>query len=267
MLVLMNTQPSSLVLNPQPSGVLRHDGAEWAVLLLHGFTGGPDSVLPWGHALAAAGATVYIPLLAGHGTSVSDLARTTAGQWRFDVQQSLDHLLCDQFDGVAIAGLSMGGTLALDAAAHRRVDATFVVNPALSFKCLDGLGVAVSPLIQRWKPTVGPLAGDVHKPGVSELAYDSTPVSAVQELAKLCRVTRRMLPQIQSPVTLYRSETDHIVPASSSRILTRGLQRAQFDKIVLKESYHVATLDYDAETIHRDSVSRLLILSGGLREP
>lgn len=259
-------QQSAIFLEPEACGVLKHDGSRWAVLLLHGFTGGPDSVLPWGRTLAAAGATVHIPLLSGHGTNVADLAQTTAGQWRSDVQQALDAMVLDQYDRIAVGGLSMGGTLALDAAAHRKVDATFVVNPALSFKCFDALGILLSPLMQWLVPSVGPLAGDVHKPGVSEPAYPRTPVPAVQELAKLLWTTRRALPRIQAPVTLYWSPTDHIVPASSFRILARGLNGAQLTKRVLPNSYHVATLDYDAEAIQTDSISRLVALAGGLRE-
>ncbi|MDN5730894.1 MAG: alpha/beta fold hydrolase [Yaniella sp.] len=267
MLEVMGMQQSSIYLEPDPLGILNHDGIRWAVLLLHGFTAGPDSVLPWGQALSKAGATVRIPLLTGHGTNVADLARTKAGRWRTDVQQELDTLLAGPYDAVAVGGLSMGGALALDAAAHRPVNATFVVNPALSFKVSDRLGVFLSPLVHRLVPTVGPLAGDVNKPGVSESAYDRTPVPAVQQLAQLFRTTRSNLSRIDSPVTLYVSRTDHIVPRSSARFLERHLDPDLFDKLVLENSYHVATLDHDAEMIHHDSVAKLSAMSGGHREP
>lgn len=253
-------------LTPNPDGVLCASGTRWAVLLLHGFTAGPQSVQPWAEALAEAGATVYLPLLSGHGTTVADLAHTSAGQWRRDVQRAVDELLTQGFDKLAVAGLSMGGTLALDAASHRPVDATLVVNPALSFKTLDRLGVSLSPLFDRMIPTVGPLAGDVHKPGVAEEAYDRTPVAAVQELGKLFRTTRRQLGTIASPVTLYWSTRDHIVPSSSARILRQAIKPHLLTTVALERSFHVATLDYDAPTIHRHSISTLLALSGGHRE-
>lgn len=259
-------QQSSVFLDPNPSGALALRGIRSGVLLLHGFTAGPNSVLPWGQALAQAGATVHVPLLAGHGTSVADLSQTTAYQWRADVQQALDALLDSGFDRIAVGGLSLGGALALDAAAHRPVDATFVVNPALSFKPLDGLGVFLSPFARRLMPTVGPLAGDIKKPAVQEIAYDRTPVAAVQQLARLLWTTRRNLSHIKSPVTLYWSTQDHVVPSSSARILENAIDRALLDTVVLDRSYHVATLDYDADTIHQDSVEKLLALSGGHSE-
>lgn len=266
MLVAMDIQHSSNYLEPEPGGALNSDGVRWAVLLLHGFTAGPDSVLPWGRALAQAGAAVSIPLLSGHGTNLAELAQTTAGQWRSDVQRELDRLLAGPYDAVAVGGLSMGGTLALDAAAHRPVEATFVVNPALSFKASDRLGAYLSPLVHRIVPTVGPLAGDINRPGVAEKAYDRTPVAAVQQLAQLFRTTRKNLSRINSPVSLYLSRVDRIVPRSSARILERHLAAGTLRKLVLENSFHVATLDYDAETIHQDSVAKLASISGGLRD-
>lgn len=262
MLWVMNMPQSPQYRLADPDGPLARSGIRWAVLMLHGFTSGRQSMLPWADALAQAGATVHVPLLAGHGTSVADLAETTAGQWRRDVQQATDTLLNQDYDKIAVAGLSMGGTLALDAAAHRPVDATFVVNPALSFKFLDQLGVYLSPLLHRVLPTVGPLAGDINKPGTTEVAYDRTPVAAVQQLARLFRATRRHLSNISAPVTLYQSAHDHIVPRSSAKILRANITTELLTTIVLERSFHVATLDYDAPTIYRDSTNRLLDLSG-----
>lgn len=262
MLEVMSHLLSSEFLNPSPSGPLALSGAQWGVVLLHGFTAGPSSVLPWGEALASAGAAVSIPLLPGHGTQVSDLAQTRAGAWRRHVQQLLDHLLDQDYDRIAVGGLSLGGALALDAAAHRAINAIFVVNPALSFKPLDKLGASLSPLLQGLIPTVGPLAGDIKKPGVIEVAYNRTPVPAVEELAKLFRTVRRQLGAVKSPVTLYQSTVDHIVPASSARILHRRLDPGILRTVLLENSYHVATLDYDAPTIHQDSIATLLGHSG-----
>ncbi len=253
-------------LAPNPSGALAQSGIRWGVMLLHGFTAGPSSVLPWGQALSTAGATVMVPLLPGHGTTFEDLAQTSAGQWRHHVQQKLDQMLAQRYDRIAIGGLSLGGALALDAAAHRVIDAVFVVNPGLSFKPLDRLGVALSPLMQRIIPTVGPLAGDLKKPGVVETAYTRTPVPAVEELAKLFRTVRGHVRSIAAPITLYQSAVDHIVPASSATILRRKIEPRQLRTVMLDHSYHVATLDFDAPLIHQDSITTLLKLSGGGNE-
>ena len=44
--------------------------------MLHGFTGNPQSMRPLAEALAAAGYTVDLPLLPGHGTAIEDMIPT-----------------------------------------------------------------------------------------------------------------------------------------------------------------------------------------------
>ena len=46
------------------------------MLVVHGFTGNPQSMRPLAEALAAAGHTVSLPLLPGHGTRVEDMLPT-----------------------------------------------------------------------------------------------------------------------------------------------------------------------------------------------
>lgn len=262
-LVAMTTHQQPIFLPPCQDGPLALSGHRWGVVLFHGFTGGPTAVAPWGAALAAAGATVSIPLLSGHGTTVNDLAGTTAGQWRHDVAHAVAELRKEDVQYVAVGGLSMGGALALDASAHVQPDATLVVNPALTLNPWDTAGALVSPLLKGLIPSVGPIAGDIKKPGVQEFAYDRTPVAAVEELFKLFRTVRTVLPRILGPVTLYWSPEDHIVPASTKRLLERNIP--QLTTVVLDDSYHVATLDHDADRIFQDSINRLRSISGGMR--
>ena len=51
------------------------------VVLSHGFTGTPASMLPWAEHLAAAGYTVRLPLLPGHGTRWQDTNRSRWTEW------------------------------------------------------------------------------------------------------------------------------------------------------------------------------------------
>ena len=52
-----------------------HSGGTTGVLLCHGFTGSPQSLRPWAEYLAAAGLTVCLPRLPGHGTTWQEMAR------------------------------------------------------------------------------------------------------------------------------------------------------------------------------------------------
>jgi carboxylesterase len=53
---------------------------------------------------------------------------------------------------------------------------------------------------------------------------------------------------------MYRSVEDHVVDPLSARLLKVGATSTEVEEIMLRNSYHVATLDYDAEQIFTGSV-------------
>ena len=57
------------------------EGGRDGVLVLHGFTGNPQSMRGLAESLAAAGFAVELPLLPGHGTSVDDMLPTRWDDW------------------------------------------------------------------------------------------------------------------------------------------------------------------------------------------
>lgn len=109
------------------------DGGRIGVLLSHGFTGSPASMTPWGRQLAGLGHTVRVPRLPGHGTTWKDMNTTRWTDWYAEVDHALTELH-DRCDHVVVAGLSMGGCLALRLAEQRPDDvaAVVLVNPAIN---------------------------------------------------------------------------------------------------------------------------------------
>ncbi|HMC51919.1 MAG TPA: hypothetical protein VKI64_04085, partial [Acidimicrobiales bacterium] len=56
-------------------------GGPSGVLVLHGFTGCPQSMRGLARAFASAGFAVELPLLPGHGTAVEDMIPTRWSDW------------------------------------------------------------------------------------------------------------------------------------------------------------------------------------------
>ncbi len=102
------------------------------VAICHGFTGSPLSVLPWAEHLARQGFAVSVPLLPGHGTDWRDLARHGWQDWYRAFEDAYLELAAGTRH-CYVAGLSMGGTIALRTAARHQVAGVAVVNPGLSF--------------------------------------------------------------------------------------------------------------------------------------
>lgn len=240
-----------------------HQGSNGdAVLVLHGFTSGPASMRPWADALAAAGYSVSLPLLPGHGTSWQDLATTPFTDIVAAVAREYESLAA-RHARVFVCGLSMGGALALHLASSHSPAGLVLVNPGLTF---DQAAARFAGALRFVVPSVNAIADDIAMPGNSEGAYTRTPVAGVHQLGKLFRATIDRLPRVSCPVLVYRSETDHVVPESSITALQRGLgPTAPLTIRRLPRSYHVATLDYDAQEIFAGSISFIQSLGGAER--
>ncbi|WP_200260715.1 alpha/beta fold hydrolase [Streptomyces sp. HSG2] len=241
----------------------RHEGGEAGVLLCHGFTGSPQSLRPWARYLADRGMTVSLPLLPGHGTRWQDMQLTGWQDWYAEVDREL-RLLRERCSQVFVAGLSMGGALALRLAA-RHADAVrgvVVVNPA---NRMHGAARHVLPVARHLLRSTRGIASDIAKPTATELGYDRVPLRAAHSLGSFLRLVDGELPQVTQPLLLLRSPRDHVVPpADSARVLGR-VSSTDVTEILLEQSYHVATLDHDADRIFEESAEFFARLAPAVR--
>lgn len=228
-----------------------HAGDRIGALLIHGFTGQPKSMRPWGDYLATQGRTVSIPRLPGHGTAWQDLNLTTWNDWYAEASRSLREL-SDTCDQVFVMGLSMGATLTLRLAEeHGEVLSGIVlVNPVVHSERPDRF---LLPLVSRVIPSFPGIVNDIKKPGQDEGGYPRLPLKAAYSFTKLWAVVKEDIGSVHTPVLLIHSAEDHVVEPSNSAWLLANLTGSDVTEVVLENSFHVATLDNDAELIFEKS--------------
>ncbi|TXL62818.1 alpha/beta hydrolase [Aeromicrobium terrae] len=229
------------------------DGGPLGVLLSHGFTGSPASMTPWGRALAERGHTVRVPRLPGHGTTWQDLNRTRWEDWYGEVEAAFDELRA-RCDTVAVAGLSMGGALALRLAEQRadEVDSVVLVNPAIG---LRNWQLRLVPALKWVVPAMPGIGNDIKKPGADETGYDKTPLKALASQLKGWRLVAADLEKVTAPLLMFRSTDDHVVDETSLGLIRAGVSSEVAEYVTLHDSYHVATIDNDAELIVKQSTA------------
>ena len=66
---------------------------------------------------------------------------------------------------------------------------------------------------------------------------------------------------MRQPLLLFRSAEDHVVEASNAKYILDHVSSSDRTEVVLPDSYHVATLDNDAETIVAGSIDFVRRLS------
>jgi carboxylesterase len=247
----------------------RGSGARGAVgvVVVHGFTANPIGTRPLGQRLAAAGYSVEVPLLPGHGTSARDLATTRYDDWRGTVENALSTLArgCDR---LVLIGHSMGGSITLDLAASGQQElAGAVAVNALVLERRELLA-RLAPLLQYVVPFVprdaaGMPSDDLAKPGVDEHAYAWVSARAAQSfIAEVPRI-RGGLAAITCPVLVATSPQDHTVDPANGAAIVEGLtSAARVETVTCARSYHVPLLDYDAELLEERILAFVADVSG-----
>lgn len=114
--------------------------------------------------------------------------------------------------------------------------------------------------------TLPGIGSDIAKQGVSEEAYDRMPLRSVGQLRRLFRTTRAGLGAVTAPLLLATSSQDHTVPPTDSDIVAAGVS-GPVERLALTRSYHLATLDHDAQLLFDTSARFLEQQMSSPREP
>jgi carboxylesterase len=229
------------------------DGNRIGVLVLHGFTGSPASMKPWGRVLAEQGYTVRVPRLPGHGTKWQDLNLTTWQDWYAASEKEFLELRA-RCDKVFVTGLSVGGTLSLRLAELHGDDVAGIVavNPAVHS---ENKMLLLLPVLSRLMAGYPGIVNDIAKPGQDEVGYEKLPLKAMRSLAEFWKLTKDDLPKVTQPLLVLHSAVDHVIEPSNSEYILEHVSSQDSTEVVLQDSFHVATLDYDAGLIEQDSIA------------
>lgn len=239
--------PLSVAARPELTG-----GQRIGVLLSHGFTGSPYSMVPWGRSLADLGYGVEVPRLPGHGTTWQEMNGTTWADWYGEVSRAFEKVHAEN-DAVVVAGLSMGGALVLRLAADHAdaVSGVVLVNPAVATRRLD---VKLLPVLKHLIRSRPGIASDIKKEGVAEHGYLRTPLKAAHSMFRAWPELVADLPKVTAPVLYFRSTVDHVVDDASQPLIASRVS-GPVTMRELPNSYHVATLDNDAQLIFDESAA------------
>jgi carboxylesterase len=246
--------------NGAPAGLLEDFHAlgdkkngQIGIVLVHGFTGSPAAMRPWAEYLNARGYSVRVPRLPGHGTVPADLNNVHWQEWPAKVAAEIVELKkhCSQ---IFVAGLSMGGgTTLYTAATHEdQISGIILVNPMIHVRGISPKLAFVISRVIKFGRSVG---NDIKRTGVTEYSYDKLPYRGIYQLLTMLKLTRTALPTIKVPMQLFHSVDDHTLPVSNTEIVMREIGSTNKSRIELLNSFHVATLDHDCETIFANSVT------------
>lgn len=198
------------------------EGADTAVLMIHGIVGSPahfKDLLP----VIPENWSVYNILLDGHGHGVEEFARTSMEKWKAQVSRVLEEILASHSQ-VFIVAHSMGTLFAIDEAIKHpdKVRSLLLLAvPLTPWTSPAAMAGSLAAALGRVKP------GSAAERMLQDSGVHLTPklwkyiawLPRFWELILEAHRTKKKLPQITVPCCAFQSRRDELVSHGAARIL------------------------------------------------
>jgi carboxylesterase len=235
--------------------VLGPDDATTAVLLVHGFVGGPNNFGELPERLAAEGYRVRAMSLPGHGTSPQDMALTPEGEYLLAVLREI-RALRETHARVFVVGHSMGGALSALAAAIDDLDGLVLAAPyfGVTHKWYYGLTPEVWSAISRraikWTYKSDRFLQVKRREAVPHIfSYRWIPSegsAALQNIGERAS-DPEIIEMVSSPVLWLHGPADDAADYHDAQRAFEAIGSADKSHVSLPESDHHVFWDYDRE--------------------
>ena len=238
------------------------------VLLVHGLTGAPGEMKFVGKHLVKRGFAVSAPHLAGHGSDEKALLRTGWRDWLDSLQPAYEALAAE-VDEVYVAGICVGGSLALMLAADRpKIAGAAVYSIAFEY---DGWNMppvmTVASLIQyvanlplvRTMSFVEPYPYGLKDERLREMvqkspesviagALDTMPMGSLYQMYRLGHHLEKVAPRIKTPTLILHARDDDMChPRNATRLQSVLGGPAQVR--LVEDSYHMIHVDRERDLV------------------
>ncbi|MFQ5834169.1 MAG: alpha/beta hydrolase [Candidatus Thorarchaeota archaeon] len=216
------------------------EGANVAFLLVHGFGAAPDEVTPLGEFLAEHGVASYAVRIAGHGTTPEDLSETTWHNWYDSVVAGFEIVKSWNPNHLFVAGLSMGGALALMLASREKgIDGIVAMSPAVYVGSFLAKFVPILKYFVKYRTVDISDMSTMYE--IMRTKYTREPFSALHEILKLTNVVRRELHSVTIPILVVQSGADKTIDPKNGTIVYEGVSSKDKALHIIPGAEHVIT--------------------------
>lgn len=209
------------------------------VVLTHGLSSTPCEVKDLADYLSKKNITVYVVRLAGHGTSVEDLATKKWEDWYQNYKEAY-LTLKPMKQKIFAAGMSVGGVIALKLAEDESVDGVIALAPALM---LDDARSNYAWLFKYFTK----YSSRVLREECKDNTYDKFSLNSVAESLEIANLVRKDLSKIDEPILIMQYKNDTRVKPESSRIVYDSISSEKKELDWLEGTGHVFLLDEGKE--------------------
>ena len=236
--------------------LLQNRSDEIGVVLVHGYLASPEQLRPLADYLHTRGCSVYGVRLQGHGTSPQHMIDVTWRDWMDSVLRG--HAILQQHcRRLVIGGFSLGGTLAMIAAAQPqiRLDGVFSINAPLQLRDRRAPLIPLIVNLNRAMRKLGVSNGHYCRPNYGaehpETTYEVDYFCGVKELRSAVRACRRSLGRVRAPALVVQADDDPLVAPHSAKLFINRLGSKRKVLAQLPSDRHVIVRGEGSEEVFR----------------
>ncbi len=246
------------------------------MLLLHGLYGSPETMQYVGRKLKSAGFVTAAPTIRGCGAL--DATRPERHlAWETWLEQVEEHFetLKTQYESVSVAGLCAGADLALALATRRSADmhSLCLYSTTLFYdgwnvtrlRFLRALGY-YTPLRHllyfRERPPYGIkddrvrqwIAAQMKRGGQIVTGAPKSSLLGIYQTERMMRYLRPRLSTVTVPSLIIHAREDDTTSLRSANWVEQHVGASLIRKVILENSYHNITLDYERDRVVRETI-------------
>lgn len=234
------------IMKPKP---FTFEAGPRAVLLLHGFTGHSADVRMLGRYLEKKGYTSHAPIYRGHGEAPEALIKTSPKDWWEDVQVAYQHLKDIGYEEIAVAGLSMGGTLALKLASENPVKGIVTMSTPMSFDNEMQLTTAFKQFVRQYKQLEQKTPDEITSQLADVMAQSEEMFDGID---KFVHEVSQLVDEIYAPAFVAQPAKDQIINPDSANFIYKHLPTDDKSIKFYENATHVITLGSEKDELHED---------------
>lgn len=186
-----------------------------AVLIIHGFTGGPFEVAPFRSFLTSrTDWKIAVPILPGHELELG-VQKGSMESWVMAAELELQRLM-KEVDQVIVIGFSMGGLIAMYLALRYPIKKLVLLSAAAKYISPRILVEDARIMMKYSKRKNYPTDSFYH---LYHYKMKHTPVRAALEFLRVVRLVRPYHHEVKTPICIVQGKRDGVVPSSTAEEL------------------------------------------------
>lgn len=225
------------------------EAGQRAVLLLHGFTGNSSDVRMLGRFLEKKGYTTYAPHYRGHGVPPEELIVSNPEQWWEDVTLAYTFLKDKGYNEIAIAGLSLGGVLALKLAINVPVKGVVTMCSPMTMRTTDIMFEGVLKYAKDYK-LAEKKSDTIIEQELEAIRQQGMP--SLVGLQNLVQTVREEIDLLYAPILVVQARHDEVINPKSAEIIFERVESHEKHLKWYEHSGHIITLDKEKNQLHED---------------